>query len=550
LGSGSKYALLTHASTLGAGTASIEYRIADVEPASFLSPAPALPRGACNRVGGLNRAQTIVVGAGVGGLAAAVDLARAGREVTVVERAEEPGGKMRQIPVAGQGVDAGPTVFTMRWVFEDLFREAGKSLSDSLHLMPAERLARHAWRDGGELDLYADIERSAAAIEAFSDAGNAQGYLDFCRRSEDIYRTLRDSFIADQRPTPVGLVRRVGLSRLDAMWRTAPFRTLWGALGDHFSDPRLRQLFGRYATYVGSSPLLTPATLMLVAHVEQDGVWLVEGGMRALARSLQRLGESLGVTYRFGSEVSRIELAGGRVSGVTLAGAETLPASQVVFNGDVSALASGLLGTQIRRAAPGVAPDKRGLSAVTWCIRGRPRGFELDYHNVFFANNYPREFEAIFRQRRVTGAPTVYICAQDRLPGSPDRDASSTGAERLLLLINAPADGDRTGLSSEETASLRSRTFELLADCGLQLDFDDSACITTRPQDFNALFPASGGALYGRASHGMLASFARPGARSRVPGLYLAGGSVHPGPGVPMAAMSGRLAARAVLADN
>lgn len=498
----------------------------------------------------MSGAPVIVVGAGVGGLAASIDLARAGRAVTVIERATGPGGKMRQVPVAGQGIDAGPTVFTMRWVFEGLFSDAGASLTDSLHLQPAQRLARHAWRDGGELDLFADTARSAAAIEAFSDASNAQGYLDFCRRSEDIYRTLRDTFIAEQRPTPISLVRRVGLSRLDAMWRTEPFRTLWGALDDHFSDPRLRQLFGRYATYVGSSPLLTPATLMLVAHVEQDGVWLVDGGMRALALALQRLGESLGVEYRFDSEVSSIDVSAGRASGVTLADGETIAASQVVFNGDVSALAGGLLGTAARRAAHGVSADRRSLSAVTWCIRGRPRGFEPDYHNVFFASDYPREFQSIFRDRCVTDAPTVYLCAQDRGPRGDGAAGPGAADERLLLLINAPADGDRVSLSQAETDALRGRALALLSDCGLTLDFDEAACVATRPEDFNALFPASGGALYGRASHGMLASFARPGARSRVPGLYLAGGSVHPGAGVPMAAMSGRLAARALIADT
>lgn len=498
----------------------------------------------------MSSAPVVVVGAGVGGLVAAIDLACAGRAVTVVERAAEPGGKMRQIPVADLGIDAGPTVFTMRWIFEDLFEAAGASLTDSLGLIPAERLARHAWGDGGELDLFADIGRSAAAIEAFSDASNAQGYLDFCQRSEDIYRTLRDTFIASQRPTPVSLVRRVGLSHLDAMWRTAPFRTLWGALGDHFSDPRLRQLFGRYATYVGSSPLLTPATLMLVSHVEQDGVWLVDGGMRALALALQQLGESLGVDYRFNSEVRSLDMAGGKASGVSLAGGETLSASAVVFNGDVSALAGGLLGASVTRATRGVSADKRSLSAVTWCINGRPRGFELDYHNVFFASDYPREFESIFKQRQVTEAPTVYICAQDRVPGGNRTAPHGGSAERLLLLINAPADGDRSGLSVAHMENLRERTFGLLHKCGLSVDFDEAHCVATRPEDFNALFPASGGALYGRASHGMMASFARPGARSRLPGLYLAGGSVHPGPGVPMAAMSGRLAARALLDDS
>ena len=487
----------------------------------------------------------VVIGAGVGGLAAAIDLARAGRAVTVVERGDAPGGKMRRVPIAGLGVDAGPTVFTMRWVFDDLLAGAGTTLEDRLELHAPERLARHGWEDGSRLDLWADKERSAAAIEAFADAQNARGYLDFCERSADVYATLRDSFIDAQRPNPVSLVGRVGLRQLPAMFRIQPFKSLWGVLGEHFPDPRLRQLFGRYATYVGSSPLAAPATLMLVAHVEQDGVWLLRGGMHALAGALKDVGESLGVSYRFGTEAERIEVRGGAASGVTLAGGEQLPADRVVFNGDASALGRGLLGGAAQRATRPVTASRRSLSAVTWCVVGRPEGFPLDFHNVFFGSDYPAEFRAIFRERAITATPTVYLCAQDRGPWPAEGEAG----ERMLLLVNAPADGDRGGVSDGQLVELERRVTGLLERCGLSLALGGEACRVTRPQDFEALFPASGGALYGRSSHGPLASFARPAARSRVRGLYLAGGSAHPGAGVPMAALSGRLAARALLDD-
>jgi 1-hydroxycarotenoid 3,4-desaturase len=160
---------------------------------------------------------------------------------------------------------------------------------------------------------------------------------------------------------------------------------------------------------------------------------------------------------------------------------------------------------------------------------------------VFFAEDYAAEFAAIFRDRRITQWPTVYICAQDR--GA--EDALPPGAaERLLLLINAPADGDTQAFNPAEYMP---RVWELLRDCGLDLAHADGENVPTSPDGFEKLFPASGGALYGRANHGSMASFARPGAASRVPGLYLAGGSVHPGAGIPMAAMSGRLAAARML---
>ncbi len=493
----------------------------------------------------MSTTRVIVVGAGMGGLAAAADLAREGCEVTVLERAATPGGKARLLPVDGAQVSGGPTVFTMRWIFEQLFEDCGKNLESELQLSRPSILARHAWRQGGRLDLFADIEASAAAIAEFASPADAQGYRDFCARSRAIYATLEHSFIAAQRPNPVELVSRVGFGNLGAMWQTAPFQTLWGALGQHFRDPRLRQLFGRYSTYVGSSPWLTPATLMLVAHVEQDGVWLVKGGMRAVADALMRLGEAKGAQYRFNAHVNEIIVKGGRAAGVRLSGGEVIEADAVVFNGDVSALGTGLLGGAVKPAARPVKPQDRSLSAITWCLNTPTSGFPLDYHNVFFAEDYRAEFDTIFRHRGICSAPTVYICAEDRAGAEPPQ-----GAERLLVLVNAPADGDRRDISGEAFARVEEATFGLLEACGLRIPARGQGGVSTGPAGFERLFPASGGALYGRASHGMMASFARPGAASRIPGLYLAGGSVHPGPGVPMAVMSGRLAAQRVLSRS
>jgi 1-hydroxycarotenoid 3,4-desaturase len=489
----------------------------------------------------------VVVGAGMGGLAAATDMARAGHRVTVLERAATPGGKMREVFVGGRPIDAGPTVFTMRWVFESLFRDAGARLDDALELAPAEVLARHAWRDGGRLDLYADRRRSAQAIAEFSGSADARGYLELCARSAAVYRALDRSFMAAPRPSPARLTAALGARGLLAMARTPPWRTLWAALGGHFRDPRLRQLFARYATYVGSSPLAAPATLMLIAHVEQEGVWRVRGGMRRVADAIAALAEASGARFRYGAGVARIDADGGRVQGVALESGEFVEADAVVFNGDVSALGAGLLGSAPRRVAAAAPAAQRGLSAITWCVNAPTRGFPLEHHNVFFASHYPAEFERIFRDRRITEWPTVYVCAQG--PGHADAPDTAPRGERLLVLVNAPADGDRGGVDDATLAGVESRTFALLSQCGLEVDRGAGATIVTRPQDFAQLFPGTGGSLYGRANHGALASFARPGSRTSLHGLYLAGGSAHPGPGIPMATLSGRLAAAAVLED-
>ena len=483
--------------------------------------------------------RVLVVGAGMGGLAAAVDLARQGCAVTVLEAAAAPGGKMRALVAGGAPVDAGPTVFTMRWIFEGLFEDAGARLDDHLDVVASELLARHAWRQGGRLDLFADIGRSAEAIAAFASPEDAQGYRDFCARSADIHRTLVGPFIASERPSPLELMRRVG--DLGAMWRTAPMQRLWGALGRHFRDARLRQLFARYATYVGSSPFLAPATLMLIAHVEQDGVWQVRGGMRAVAAALHRLGLAQGAVFRFGARVAAVLVEGGRAVGVRLADGEELRADAVVFNGDVSALPA--LGAE--SAARPTPRLERSLSAVVWCVNAPTAGFDLAHHNVFFDEDYAAEFGAIFRRRDICAAPTVYVCAQDR--GAAATPPAPGAPERMLVLVNAPADGDVAPLDAGAVAA---RGFGLMRACGLEVSLDAGEAVVTTPAGFHALFPATGGALYGRANHGMMGSFGRAGAASRLPGLYLAGGSVHPGPGIPMAAMSGRLAAARLLADR
>ncbi len=487
--------------------------------------------------------QVFVIGAGIGGLASAIDLAGRGFGVTVVERAARSGGKMRETEIGGVRINSGPTVFTMRWVFDELFESAGASFDTQVPLSRLATLARHAWSETEQFDLFADAERSAEAVAAFSGPGEGRRFSTFCAEARAIYHTLKDPFLRAPRPSPPTLAGRIGLHRPAALFGIRPFETMWAALSKSFQDPRLRQLFGRYATYNGSSPFAAPATLMLIAHVEQDGVWTVDGGMQRLAEGLERLARAKGVRFRFGEEVTRIVVEDGRAKGVLLASGERLHADAVVLNADAAALADGLFGDAAARAAKPVSIRDRSLSAVTWAMIAQVRGMALLRHNVFFSQDYRAEFEDIFRHRRLPRAPTVYVCAQDRGDGG---DVS--GDERLMMLVNAPAVGDRRNFTQEEIASCEIQVSRLLERCGLSV-LARTANLTT-PADFHRLFPATGGALYGRASHGWTASFRRPSSQTKIAGLYLAGGSTHPGAGVPMAALSGRLAAQRLVSDR
>lgn len=489
--------------------------------------------------------KVIVIGAGIGGLVAALELARRGLDVTVLERAAGPGGKVRSIIANERPIDCGPTVLTMRDVFAQIFDEADASLEDLVPMRAASILARHAWTSGPQLDLFADQRQTFDAIAAFAGAAEAHAYRQFCERARRIFQTLDDTFMRAERPSMLGLVQRIGLSSLPALTQIKPFATLWQELEGLFQDERLRQLFGRYATYCGSSPFRAPATLMLIAHAEQQGVWLVEGGMSTLASALAKLAAARGAGFRYGCDAIDIVIEQGRTTGVRLASGERLAADAIVYNGDRAALVAGKLGSSIATGASPQRREDRSLSAVTFALAGKSEGFPLVRHNVFFSRDYAAEFRSI-EAGRMPSEPTVYVCAQDR--GDQSQPAA-TGIERLFGIINAPPNGDHAPMKGVEVEQCLARTREQLERCGLTINLTRASATVTTPADFERLFPSTGGSLYGPATHGWRSSFLRPGTRGHLPGLYLTGGSVHPGAGLPMVAISGKLAASALLAD-
>ncbi len=508
-----------------------------------------------------------IIGAGIGGLACALRLSAAGYQVTVFDKEPFAGGKIRQL----HGVDSGPTVFTMRWILESLFSQAGLNLADWITLERLNILARHVWSPGryGDtqikqpsiLDLYANVQQSADAIGRFAGAAQAKQFLQFCTQARAVYQHLEAPYIRSERPSFMQMTADLGVSGLTQLARLGPFASLWKTLGRHFTDPRMRQLFGRYATYCGASPWQAPATLMLIAQVEMDGVWSVRGGMKAVVNALARATAQQGTQFHLSTWVNRIRVSNGKVTGIDITrdGAQQFMAfDQVVFNGDVAALGQGLLGDSASKAVEKLQADSatykqnRSLSAVTVSARSnRPiAGFDLVKHNVFFAPDYASEFIDIFAKRRLPTNGTVYVCAQDR----DDHGQVSRPDEGYLALINAPAVADLSiqpdPLSSSEVSLCIQNHFNRLTQLGLTLPMPKRETTITTPKDFHRMFPGTGGALYGQASHGWMNQFRRMGASTSIQGLFLAGGSVHPGPGVPMAAMSGQLAAETLMAHQ
>ena len=479
--------------------------------------------------------RTVVIGAGFGGLAAAIRLAAAGHAVTVLEAASTVGGKARALPSEAGPVDTGPTVLTMRGVFDDLFALAGERLEDHVTLIPQAILARHWWQDGSTLDLTPDRDANIAAVTAFAGAREGRAFARFDAMAEKLRLAFDAPVMQSGRPD-LRAIARAAL-RTPAIWPALlPGMTLDRLLRLTFRDPRLRQLFGRYATYVGGRPTHVPAVLAIIWRAEAQGVWAVLGGMHQLASALAALLVRLGGKIMLSTAARRILVHGHHVTGV-----ETdqgcISAGNVVFNGDPAALTAGLLGAGASHVLPARAATPRSLSAQVWAFAAQVSGLPLVHHNVFFTADPHEEFGPIGQGRAAT-APSLYVCAQDRIQETP------TGLERFEIIINAPAGLPDT---PEEDRLCQTRTFQTLARFGLTFSPAPPTTALTTPATLAQMFPASQGAIYGRSPEGMLATFRRPTAQTSLPGLVLAGGGCHPGAGVPMAALSGKHAAAVIL---
>jgi 1-hydroxycarotenoid 3,4-desaturase len=484
-------------------------------------------------------AHVAIIGAGMGGLASAIRLASAGCRVTLLDSAPAAGGKMRTVDSPAGPVDAGPTVLTMRHQFDALFALADARMEEFVELVEEPLLARHWWLDGSSLDLFADRDRSVEEVRRFAGTREAEAFRSFSERAQRLFTGFEAAMMESARPTLPAMTATV-LRSPALIGDMAPLSSLARSLVRTFRDPRLRQLFGRYATYVGGMPGSSPGVLQLIWHAEASGVWRVHGGMHKLAEALEDLAGKMGVDMRMGAHVTRVEIQDGRVSAVHTETGPKLRVDAAIFNGDPRALRQGLLGAPLRDAVPETAVTPRSLSARVWAFAAETAGPELVHHNVFFGEDPEAEFGPIL-DGKPPSDPTLYICAQDRGAGT-----APPALERFEIIENAAPTDQET---PEETDQCRTRVFNRLTEFGLTFTPRPDASKVTTPAAFDRMFPASLGSLYGRSPHGMMAAFRRPTAKTTIPGLYLAGGGAHPGAGIAMAALSGRHAAEAIARD-
>ncbi len=483
-------------------------------------------------------ADAVVVGSGLGGLAAAIELAALGWDVRVLEAGPMPGGKAGVVELDGVEVDTGPSVLTLPEVLDGVLRAGGSSLADQLELVYASPAFRYIWPGADTFDVYqAPEETLASAARAFGSDAERElaAFLAYARR---IWDAAAPNFVLGPAPTVAGLTR-LGVRAFGLVADIDGLRSMDRAIRARVRHPRLRDVLARYATYNGSDLRAAPATLNCIAHVELGlGGYGVRGGIYAIVRALVRVAERLGVTITCGRPVTRVRVQDGRVAGVDTPEGP-VDAAVVVVNADVGALAEGLVEA---RTGVGVT-EPRSTSGWTAIVRARRRvGADARVaHTVLFPERpYVEEFVDLFDRGRPPADPTVYLCAQEACHGRRGWQEE----EPVFVMVNAPA--EPRGGASTDWAAVEAGVLGRLRGAGL-LDAGDAVVWRRTPAELAARFPGSRGALYGAASNGLGAAFRRPpNAVARVPGLYLASGSAHPGGGIPLCLQSGRQAAAEV----
>lgn len=473
--------------------------------------------------------EIIIIGAGLGGLSAAIRLAKQGFSVTIFEKNSTIGGKVNIVESNGYKFDTGASLLTMKHILEDLFQFAERRIEDYLEILPLEPICRYFWTDGTIFNASTDLQKTEAEISKLDNVENFRKFLADSRRK---YEVSEKTFLSHSLNDLPKLLRPKYFKDLLAISST---KTLDSHVKSYFKSPKLQQLFNRFATYNGSSPFQTPATFALIPYVEFGlGAWYVKGGMYQIPKALEKLAKELGVKIYTESTVEKIVIEEGKAVGVKVGG-ETIGADFVVTNADAVMTYRELLETKNKRIDK-LEPSCSGFVLLLGTKKQFPN---LAHHNIFFSDDYKAEFDALFQKKRPATNPTIYICATSRT----DETQAPAGHENLFILVNAPYTSEKTNWQKEATdyRNLIIKTLEKQGLEGLEDSIDFEEIIT--PSDFEIKYRANHGSIYGVSSNGIFSAFLRPPNKARkIENLYFVGGATHPGGGIPLVLLSGKLA--------
>jgi len=475
--------------------------------------------------------QAIIIGSGIGGLAAAIRLARQGISIDVYESSEKAGGKVSQLNFEEFRFDAGPSLLTLPELVHELLDEDLR-----FPIRKLEVITKYFYPDGTQVSAYNDVQKLASEIEKKLNVQSSK-VTNYLQKAAKVYELTSDLFIFGSFHRIKNLMNRQSLKTLLNFRHLQAFNTLHEYNRQELRDGRLVQLFDRYATYNGSNPYQTPATLSVISHLEHNlGAFIPEGGMFQITESLYRQALRLGIKFHFGQSVLKVETTNSKVSGVWL-DSGFVSSDIVVSDIDIHRFYSSLLPDKKRLAK--ITQEERSSSALIfyWGMKGVSP--ELDIHNIFFSSDYQDEFEHLFRQKDFCNDPTIYVYISSKYNPT---DAPE-GCENWFVMINAPAD---TGQNWDELVT-RSRQhilekLERMTDKKLSQNIVCEQILS--PPDIFKQTGSVNGSLYGNSSNSRYGSFNRhANFRSDIGGLYFVGGSVHPGGGIPLCLSSANIVA-------
>lgn len=484
--------------------------------------------------------KAVVIGAGLGGLSAAITLAGEGFQVDLVEKNRHAGGKLMPVSLLDYHFDFGPNTITMPQVFDRVFSKAGMRMSDVLNMKKLDVHTRNVFSDGTVFDFTSD---SAAMKEQLKkiDPFAAQHYDAFLKEITRLYKLSETHFFPKMFES---FADYLSPSLGTALLKVRPLESMHHFFGRYFKNPELIKAFDRYATYIGSSPYISPATFSMIAYLELvQGVFYAEGGNVKIAEGFKAAAEKLGVRFHFASKVKRLQVQNKKVSSVLLEDGRSFQADEVIMNADLLQAYPELVDEQHR---PGFKVSKRdsyqpSISAFVILAGLKKRHRELLHHNVFFSKDYKEEFIDLFSEHRYSSDPTIYISNSSYT----DKSVSPAG-DNLFILVNAPA-LTREGELAADAEAYKERIYDILEAKGLEIRSALACERVITPLEIADTFGAYRGALYGISANRKMDAFLRPSNFSKdIRNLSFVGGSTHPGGGSPMVTLSGMNVGEAV----
>ena len=489
----------------------------------------------------MNRPHIAIVGGGLGGLAAAVTLAHAGMRVSLFEKNSHFGGKLMPVELGSYRFDFGPNTITLPGVFQQVIAQTGRDPEQYFQLEKLDVHTRNHFSDGSQIDFTADRDGMMHQLETL-DPFAAGRYDAFLKETERLYRLSEQYFF----PLSFQSFRDYLSPALGkALLQVRPYESMDRFFSRYFKHPGLRQAFGRYATYIGSSPYKAPATFAMIAHLElAQGVFYAKGGNTSIAEGFAAVAAECGAQLHADTAVTRILTEKGQACGVELADGRMVEADAVILNGDLLSAFPELVEEQERSSFRNAKRDKFEPSISAFVITAglSVRLSELKHHNVFFSGDYPGEFRELFADNAYSNDPTIYISNSSH----SDPSVSPEG-DNLFILVNAPA------LTADNELQIdpehyKERIYDLLEHYGIFIREHIKQEKIFTPAFIRDKFGSHRGALYGPSSNRPQDAFLRPGNASRdIDGLYFVGGSVHPGGGSPMVTLSGLNVARRLI---